>query len=280
MAENWIKIEVTTPDKPEVARMAKRLKVEPDAVTGKLVRVWAWADQHTLPGQELDAVELEIIDRITNLKGFAQAMMAAGWLVESGEGWVFPSFDRHNGAGCKTRAVIGRRVQKHRACNGGSVTNVTVGALPKDGKCNGGSVTKALPEGEGDKNKTASCNPKVPLAIGGLDPVDIAALYPRRERMAEAVIEIARQIKAGAEAAAMEAGTRACAAVILTLPGGAMNKFVPGALAFFRDKRWADDPRTLGRQAAGVIGKPAEKLDLGGREAARIINISDSGEIS
>ena len=41
MAGDWIKIEENTPDKPEVHKMASILGIDPDAVVGKLVRVWS-----------------------------------------------------------------------------------------------------------------------------------------------------------------------------------------------------------------------------------------------
>jgi hypothetical protein len=46
MAGDWIKIEENTPDKPEVHKMASILGIDPDAVVGKLVRVWSWASQN------------------------------------------------------------------------------------------------------------------------------------------------------------------------------------------------------------------------------------------
>ncbi len=50
MASSWIKIEVITPDKPEIYQIAEMLDTDPDAVMGKLVRLWAWADQQTIDG--------------------------------------------------------------------------------------------------------------------------------------------------------------------------------------------------------------------------------------
>lgn len=68
----------------------------------------------------------------------------------------------------------------------------------------------------------------------------------------------------------MLAGTKAAAAVIRTLPSGSSNRYVPGAEAFFRSKRWADDPETLRRQGNTQTGsKPMSDDDfldeLGGR---------------
>ena len=41
MSGDWIKIEVCLPDKPEIWAMSESLNIDPDAVTGKLIRVWS-----------------------------------------------------------------------------------------------------------------------------------------------------------------------------------------------------------------------------------------------
>jgi hypothetical protein len=46
MAGDWIKIEISTPDKPEVAIIAECLKIDPDAVVGKLFRIWKIGRAH------------------------------------------------------------------------------------------------------------------------------------------------------------------------------------------------------------------------------------------
>lgn len=101
----------------------------------------------------------------------------------------------------------------------------------------------------------------------------IAEAYPRREKIAEALTIILRHLRDGESFEAMLAGTRACAAVIRTLPSGPKNRFVPGAEAFFRDRRWQDDPETLSRQGDAKSGGAKMEMDdalkqLGGRAAA------------
>ena len=134
MAFAWIKIEDTTPDKPEVWAMAAKLGIDADAVVGKLVRIWIWADHQTIDGNA-QSVTKALLDRCAGVAGFADAMMEAGWLVATSAGVSFVNFDRHNGETAKKRAQTSRRVQRHRAqsgpCNAASVTS---------------SVTKALPE--------------------------------------------------------------------------------------------------------------------------------------
>ena len=131
MAGDWIKVETCTPDKPEVYQLAELLNIDPDAVTGKLFRIWVWADQQTLDGNAV-GVTKALLDRVTGVTGFANAMLEVGWLHKTDAGFQLPNFERHNGHTAKKRSLTSKRVKKHR----------TVDAL----KCNAVSVTKALPE--------------------------------------------------------------------------------------------------------------------------------------
>lgn len=137
MAGDWIKVEITTPDKPEVFQMAEMLSLPPDEVLGKLIRVWIWADQHTRDGNA-PSVTKALLDRYAAVTGFAAAMISVGWLLESGGRIQFPHFDRHNGKTAKTRALGAKRTQAHRSGN----ASVTMPALQDryDG------VTDSLPE--------------------------------------------------------------------------------------------------------------------------------------
>jgi len=110
----WIKIEDNTPDKPEVVAMAARLRMkDPDTVTGKLVRLWAWANRNSVDGHQI-SITRAFIDRLTACKGFAAAMEAVGWL-EGKDGLLsFPGFDRHNGDSAKKRASETRKKQGQR----------------------------------------------------------------------------------------------------------------------------------------------------------------------
>lgn len=132
MAGDWIKIELTLPDKPEVIRMAFQLKIDQDAVAGKLFRVWSWADQNSVDGNGIPVTEA-FLNRLTDCKRFTVAMRAVGWL-EGEDGLLsFPNFGRHNGRTAKERAQTNRRVadSRQRNCNGDSVTSVTVPPLEK-----------------------------------------------------------------------------------------------------------------------------------------------------
>jgi hypothetical protein len=156
----WIKIEHWTQDKPEVFVMADSLGIDPDAVLGKLVRIWVWADQQTIDGNA-GSVTLSLLDRLTGVTGFAKAMLGAGWLRQVGDGVQFVNFDRHNGETAKKRALTARRVDKHRASNAKKPQTVA--------GCNAVSVTDALPEESreeksesiyGEPQKTETQTPK------------------------------------------------------------------------------------------------------------------------
>lgn len=145
MAFAWIKIEDSTPDKPEVWKMAERLAIDADAVLGKLVRIWIWADQQTLDGNAA-SVTRALLDRCAGVTGFADAMIAVGWLKATEDGVSFLHFERHNGETAKKRALTRRRVERHRSCNADSVTETPIG--------NAGGVTKRREEKKNNKTET------------------------------------------------------------------------------------------------------------------------------
>lgn len=139
MASNWIKLEVITPDKPEIFRLAEILNIDPDAALGKVIRFWVWADQQMIDGNaECNArgVTKSAIDRITFMAGFADALIQVGWLVETNGVLSLPNFERHNGKSSKKRAVTNERVTKIRELkrkgNAGSVTQTDQKALPEE----------------------------------------------------------------------------------------------------------------------------------------------------
>ncbi len=124
MAGDWIKIDIATPDKPEIDKMATILKLDHDSVLGKCVRVWIWADLQSVDGNALSVTE-SFLDRLTYCPGFASSLRQVGWLSGKDGHLMIPNFDRHNGQTAKNRALTGKRVQKSR---------------------NAASVTKSLPE--------------------------------------------------------------------------------------------------------------------------------------
>lgn len=132
MASSWIKVEVITPDKPEIFQIAEILSIDPDAVLGKMVRIWAWADQQTVDGNA-GSVTKGVLDRIAFITGFADALIAVGWLAYDGNRLVLPNFERHNGESSKKRALTNRRVAVHRKNETQKVTQPALQkALPEE----------------------------------------------------------------------------------------------------------------------------------------------------
>lgn len=130
MAGDWLKFEKATPDKPEVFAIASELNIDPDAVVGKLMRVWSWFDSHTENGNA-PSVTAALLDRIAGVSGFVQSMQKCGWIVVSSDGVSLPNFDRHCGVTAKQRAQNNKRVSKLRARNADSVTEELQNHVPE-----------------------------------------------------------------------------------------------------------------------------------------------------
>lgn len=113
MSVAWIKIVHTMPDKPEVARIAERLGIDLDSVSGKLLRLWIWCDQQTVDGTDI-GVTSAFIDRLTNCPGFSAALLEVGWLTDRKGRLSIPRFDRHNGQTAKSRALSSDRMKRAR----------------------------------------------------------------------------------------------------------------------------------------------------------------------
>lgn len=128
MAGDWIKMQTCLPDKPEVWRIASIIGCEPDAVIGKLLRVWSWFDSHTEDGNA--EVGVEVIDKIAGCQGFAAALHSVKWMLSLNGFLTIPNFDRHNGKSAKNRIATSERVAKHRASKTRN-ENVTRNVIPR-----------------------------------------------------------------------------------------------------------------------------------------------------
>ncbi|MCB1276465.1 hypothetical protein [Prosthecobacter sp.] len=113
MRRPWIKIETCTPDKPEICSIATQLRMDPDTVVGKLVRLWSWAELNRITPSDL-GVTHEFLDKLVGRKGFAKALEQAGWLVETDGKLSFRNFQRHNHPVAHSRALTAKRVARHR----------------------------------------------------------------------------------------------------------------------------------------------------------------------
>lgn len=113
MRRPWIKIDTSTPDKPEICTIATSLRIQSDAVVGKLVRLWSWAELNRVSSNDL-GVTTEFIDKLVGQKRFGAAMIEAGWLAQTNDKLSFARFERHNGPLAKSRVLTAKRVKRHR----------------------------------------------------------------------------------------------------------------------------------------------------------------------
>ena len=144
MAGDWIKLQKDTSDKPEVLAMATRLGIDPDAVLGKLVRIWSWFDTHTIDGNA-SCVTFALLDRISCVTGFAEQMELVGWLRQNGHDLILTNFAYHIGDTGKTRALGKNRSEKLRS-------NANSNASP---------VTKSLPEKRREEKIVNTLSPPI-----------------------------------------------------------------------------------------------------------------------
>ena len=181
MSGDWLKVEIGTPDKPEVWAIAARLNIDADAVFGKLFRVWSWFDQQTNDGVA-PKVSIPMLDRLVGVHGFCDAMVAANWMVVDGANIHLPGFDKHNGNTAKRRAETARRVAKHKASKDGN-EKVTRNKLPRPivsavkQRDTSTCVYCGRREGEYGPTETAGdaiicIDHVIPLAYGGSDDVN------------------------------------------------------------------------------------------------------------
>lgn len=131
MAGDWIKFELTTLDKPEVCQIADFADIDPDAVVGKLMRIWGWFDQQTENGNA-PSVSKKLLDRLVGVIGFCEHMKSVAWMIEIDGVISLPHFDRHNGKTAKNRLLTAKRVANHKANNGKGNAATVSGALPKE----------------------------------------------------------------------------------------------------------------------------------------------------
>ena len=159
MAEHWIKIEKTTPDKPEIFEMADILDVDPDEILGKLIRVWGWMDSQfdemsaSCPEKNGQMSAFRPLDRVAGIKGFADAMKKVGWL-EDGR---IPNFDRHLGESAKKRAKDAERKKMSRINADKRPQSVTKKVGPEEEEEEDKKKNKTLTSGNKFSDRDMAC---------------------------------------------------------------------------------------------------------------------------
>lgn len=114
IAGPWIKIEYATPDKVEIARIAKKLGIHRLHAFGLCFEFWRWCDAHLQNGHICDFC-LDDVDKKVHHIGFGTALSEVGWLLIEDDRVIVTNFDRHLGQSAKTRADAAKRQATSRA---------------------------------------------------------------------------------------------------------------------------------------------------------------------
>jgi hypothetical protein len=138
MAGDWIKMRVDLRDDPAVFKLADRLGIDELHVVGCLYSFWAWCDKHAVDGH-VDGATTRLIDKVSTVPGFADAMAEVGWLNVIENGIEIPHFERHNGESAKERGLKNARQARWRASKGANVdaapsTSATTAATTREEK--------------------------------------------------------------------------------------------------------------------------------------------------
>lgn len=167
MAGDWIKMEVSTPEKSEVLAITAIMGWDDtDLTVGKLFRLWRWFDQQTTDGNA-HGVTSALLDRVVGVTGFCDALIEVGWLVVVDRDIYLPKFDRHNGKTAKSRAQTAKRVADHKSKAEGS-----------NAKGNAHSVTSALPREDDREEGKPSTSSSSARGVGRTYPSNGDAKFP------------------------------------------------------------------------------------------------------
>lgn len=183
MAGDWIKMRDNLWDDPRVAKLVDMTDSSEAAVIGSLYWLWATADQHTEDGI-MQGLTTRSIDRKTGVKGFADALIAIGWIADHPEGIRIVDFEKHNGTSAKKRCQTAKRVANHESANAGKQQQnqqVTSQLTQAQTNTNAASVSSALAREReekrreektgGEREQSQQPQPGQPSAIASPPPV-------------------------------------------------------------------------------------------------------------
>ena len=121
MAGDWIKLDKSTIDKPEIAILARRLNVSHAEAVVSFLRMFIWADSNVnCPGfvPDLSPEDLDTLSRCVPGTTAALASGAIKWLQITDNGIQFVNWDRHNGKSAKSRSYEAEKKRKQRSSPG------------------------------------------------------------------------------------------------------------------------------------------------------------------
>jgi hypothetical protein len=125
MAGDWIKLQVATPHKPEVLRMAEVLGVPRREMVGILVDFLCWLDTNARHA-DVTHVSRKCLDDVLACTGLSAVLELVGWVKWDDAACLMTvsNYDRHNGESSKNRALATerKRIQRSRECHEENVT--------------------------------------------------------------------------------------------------------------------------------------------------------------
>ena len=116
MAGDWIKMRGNLWDDPRVARICDTTNKREAEVIGGLYWLWSMADEQTDDGN-LVGLSTATIDRKTGIKGFGDALLKIGWVLEIPDGLKITRFEEHNGSSAKRRAQMAKASSAYRSAS-------------------------------------------------------------------------------------------------------------------------------------------------------------------
>lgn len=156
---NWVRINTTLPDSPEVMQLSEALRIDPDWAFGLAARWLCWLDNFSESGET--RCTRTMVDRKFR-KGFTAALELIGWAEVDGGGQVHAvNFEKYNGESAKKRAESAVRMAKMRGKRGAAAENKLqndVASVTEElQKSYGKNVTSASPTIQYSNNNTSLC---------------------------------------------------------------------------------------------------------------------------
>jgi hypothetical protein len=260
MAFDWIKLDKTTPDKPEIAILARKLSISQGEAFLEWSRVYIWADGITEDGYVPD-ISLQEADRLSRCRSgtfTALASQEIGWVVPEGKGFRFANWTRHNGTCAKVRLYEAERKRKQRASK-----------LAVRDKCPGN--VPDCPGQNRDQSRVEKSRKEPPVVPRGTKAGDDEASKPGYSvaflRFWEAYPPIRRTGKRSAWKAWEAARKRASADTIIAATREfsasplAKSRYCPGPTPWLNQDRW-DDERTAWQSSGDEPAGPHEPVDV------------------
>ena len=100
----WIKIDVDTPNKRAIVRLACDCRVSRGDAFLAFFRLYSWLDEQTADG--VLYADADEVDAVARLEGTAASLANSGWLAFSPDGRLtVTNWQEHNGQSAKRRAM-------------------------------------------------------------------------------------------------------------------------------------------------------------------------------